>query len=88
MLTTAKARNRYPIALAILGSGLYLQFHIPHFEIIYTISYLLAAGVFAWEILLGFCVGVAIFAAFKTLAMLPLGLTVVVLALLALFFGI
>lgn len=87
MLTTAKAINRYPIAFIILFIGLYLQLNVPHLEMIYTISYLLAAGIFAWEVLLGFAVMIAIFAAFKVLAMLPLGLTIVVLALLALFFG-
>lgn len=88
MLTTVKARNRYPIALFILASGLYLQTRIHNLEPIYTVLYLLAAGVFAWEILLGAGVALAIFAAFKTLAMLPPGLTIVVLALLALFFGL
>lgn len=88
MLTTVKARNRYPIAFAILGSGLYLQFTVHNLEPIYTILYTMAAGLFAWEIMLGVAVGVAIFAGFKFLASLPLGITIVVVGLLALFFGV
>lgn len=79
---------RYPIAILILAGGLYLQRLIPNLESFYTVLYVLLAGVFAWEVALGFLMFICIMLAFKLVGQLPIGVTLVLLFLAAMFFGL
>jgi len=79
---------RYPVAIAILAGGLYIERIVPGLQPFYKILYLLLAGVFAWEVALGIGMMIAILLAFKLLGQLPIGVTIILFFLAAMFFGI
>lgn len=87
MFTTARPQLRYPIAIALLALGTYAQHTLLHLKSIYVVLYLLMVGMFAWEVLLGFMVMVAIFVVFKIVFMLPLGVAIALIVLAILFGG-
>jgi len=79
---------RYPVAIVILAAGLYLERVFPGMQPFYKMLYLAVAGVFAWELALGIMMMIAILLVFKLLGQLPIGVTIVLVFLLAMFFGI
>lgn len=79
---------RYPVAIAILAGGVYLERLIPGIQPFYKIVYLALAGIFAWELALGVMVAIGILLVFKLLGQLPIGVTIVILFLAMMFFGL
>lgn len=88
LFITSKPLIRYSIAAALVSVAVYLFMLVPQVDINHAYAYLLVAGVYGWEISLGFAVMAAVFGVFKLLALLPLGLAIVIVAVAILYAGV
>lgn len=88
LFLTARPVVRYPIALMLAAVAAYMFKFTPHADSGYMAMYLMLAGVYAWELSIVLAVMAALIGAFKFLAMLPLGIAVVVVAVVILYIGV
>lgn len=88
LFVTSQPAVRYSIALVLVSIAAGMMMFIPNFDMAYAAAYLLAAGVYSWEISIGLAVMAAIFGVFKLLALLPFGLAIVVVAVALLYAGV
>lgn len=88
LFVTAQPAIRYPIALMLAAVAAYMYKFVPHADPMHMGLYLALAGVYAWELSIMLAVMVALVGAFKFLAALPLGIAVVIVAVVILYIGV
>lgn len=88
LFITSKPMLRYAIAFALVSVAAYMLKFQPHLDVTHAYAYLAFAGVYAREISLGLAVMAVIFGIFKLLALLPLGVAIVVVAVAILYAGV
>lgn len=88
LFISANGFVRYPIALTLLATAIYMLNFVPHMNTYHAFAYVALAGAYAREITAGLAVAFVLFAFVKFLSTLPLLLALAIVVVVLAAFGV